>query len=245
MKKRLLFVLMIGSYCVSNAQVDTVFTYYNTTGKVDTKEMSLRYIKKYQSGELWVTEFYQTYKDVLTSRSTYLDKACTIANGNIDDFYENGAIKCSFNLVKNQHVWLKYFYPNGTLNSIGFYDAKGNLVKQEGYDTSGKIIKGYIIARMSDFKGGPKGWADYLSTHLDADVPKKNNAPTGTYSVMLSFMIEADGRVTRITAETDPGYGTKEEAIRVLKNGPKWLPAIQNNQFVMSSRKQVISFLVQ
>jgi hypothetical protein len=245
MKKLMLFVLMIGSYCVSRAQADTVFTYYNTTGKVDTKEMSLRYIKKYQLGELWVTEFYQTYKDVLTSRSTYLDKACTIANGNIDDFYENGTIKCSFNLVNNQPVWLKYFYPNGKLNGMGFYDAKGNLVKQEGYDTSGKMIKGYIISKMSDFKGGTKGWADYLSTHLNPDVPKRNDAPAGQYSVILTFMIEADGKVTGIIAETDPGYGTKEEAIRVLKNGPKWLPAIQNNQFVMSSRKQVISFLVQ
>jgi len=42
----------------------------------------------------------------------------------------------------------------------------------------------------------------------------------------------------------DPGYGTAEEAVRVIKNSPSWIPAVQNNKNVNYRQKQNITFQV-
>jgi periplasmic protein TonB len=40
------------------------------------------------------------------------------------------------------------------------------------------------------------------------------------------------------------GKGMEEEAIRVIKKGPDWVPAIQNGRNVKAYRKQPITFVV-
>jgi len=42
----------------------------------------------------------------------------------------------------------------------------------------------------------------------------------------------------------DPGYGCGAEAVRVIKKGPKWQPAIQNGRNVIYRQKQNITFEV-
>jgi protein TonB len=39
-------------------------------------------------------------------------------------------------------------------------------------------------------------------------------------------------------------YGTIEEAIRVIKKGPRWKPGIQNGIQVKSTKKQKITFVI-
>ena len=43
---------------------------------------------------------------------------------------------------------------------------------------------------------------------------------------------------------TNHGYGMEEEAMRVIKKGPKWTPAVQNGRSVKAYRKQPITFQV-
>tara|TARA_R110002111_G_scaffold58561_1_gene99012 strand:- start:2154 stop:2711 length:558 start_codon:yes stop_codon:yes gene_type:complete len=42
--------------------------------------------------------------------------------------------------------------------------------------------------------------------------------------VYLTFMIEKDGSLSEFRILRDMGYGTGEEAVRVLKLSPKWIP---------------------
>jgi protein TonB len=51
--------------------------------------------------------------------------------------------------------------------------------------------------------------------------------------------------ISDVAAENDPGYGTKDEAIRVIKRGPNWKPAVQNGRNVIYRHKQGITFVVQ
>ncbi|WP_262711153.1 energy transducer TonB [Flavobacterium franklandianum] len=50
--------------------------------------------------------------------------------------------------------------------------------------------------------------------------------------VYMSFIIEKDGSISEIKVLRDSGYGTGEEAIRVLNNSPKWLPGEQDGRKV-------------
>lgn len=94
------------------------------------------------------------------------------------------------------------------------------------------------------FPGGAKGWLTYLQNNLKADVPAKNNAPKGTYTVTVSFLVDANGKVSEVKAIKDPGYGTAAEAVRVIAQGPDWIPATQNGHKVTYRQKQNISFQI-
>lgn len=59
--------------------------------------------------------------------------------------------------------------------------------------------------------------------------------------VFVSFVIEKDGSLTDIKVLKDAGFGTGEEAIRVLKKCKKWLPAEQDGKKVRCSYTLPIS----
>jgi N-acetylmuramoyl-L-alanine amidase len=90
----------------------------------------------------------------------------------------------------------------------------------------------------------PTGWSTYLMNNLDRDLPYRNKAVPGKYTVRLSFVVNQNGDVENVIAENDPGYGTAKEAVRVIQNGPKWIPAEQEGKKVNSLVKQVIIFNV-
>ena len=94
------------------------------------------------------------------------------------------------------------------------------------------------------FPGGAQGWKTYLENNLQTDVPVKNKAPKGIYTVTLSFLIDENGKVSEVKAIKDPGYGTAAEAQRIIAKGPDWIPAIQNGHKVIYREKQNISFKV-
>ena len=101
-----------------------------------------------------------------------------------------------------------------------------------------------IVQTQAEFPGGQKGWVSYLERTLNRDLLVNTLAPVGKYSVIVSFVVDKEGNVTDVKAENDPGYGTKEEAIRVIKNGPKWVPATQNGVNVIYRQRQAIVFAV-
>ena len=97
---------------------------------------------------------------------------------------------------------------------------------------------------QAEFPGGTDGWEKYLRKNLNSFVALDNNAPNGIYTVEVTFIVDKDGNITDVKALTTPGYGTTEEVIRVIKNGPKWRPGIQNGKIVKSWRTQKVSFSV-
>ncbi len=99
-----------------------------------------------------------------------------------------------------------------------------------------------IVQIPAEFPGGQKGWVNYLERTLNRELLVNTRAPIGRYSVIVSFVVDREGNVTDVRAENDPGYGTKEEAIRVIKNGPKWIPASQNGINVIYRHRQAIVF---
>jgi len=96
----------------------------------------------------------------------------------------------------------------------------------------------------AEFPGGKSAWAKFLERNLNSALPSENGAPSGKYSVIVSFLVDKSGNISDVVAENDPGYKTKEEAIRVLKKGPSWKPAIQNGRQVAYRMRQTITFVV-
>ena len=101
-----------------------------------------------------------------------------------------------------------------------------------------------IVEKYAEFPGGQKGWVNYLENNLNRDLPVRNGAPVGKYTVVVSFWVDEEGNITNVKAENNPGYGTMEEAIRVLKNGPKWVPATQNGKNIVYRQRQAFVFMI-
>ena len=101
-----------------------------------------------------------------------------------------------------------------------------------------------MVQIPAEFPGGLPAWAKYLERNLNRDLPVDNGAPPGKYTVIVSFIVDKNGGISEVQAENDPGYGTKEEAVRVIKKGPSWKPAVQNGRNVIYRHRQSITFMV-
>jgi hypothetical protein len=105
-------------------------------------------------------------------------------------------------------------------------------------DTSGVYSVVQVEAKF------PGNWLMYITRNLNSMVPANNGAPKGKYSVTVSFLVDETGNISEVKAENDPGYGTAEEAVRVMKKMPKWMPAIRDGKNVKYRQKQTIVFVV-
>lgn len=97
----------------------------------------------------------------------------------------------------------------------------------------------------ASFPGGDAGWRRFLERNVNGQVASDNGAPEGSYTVVVQFIVDKAGNISDVKPLTKHGYGMEDEAVRAIKRGPKWVPAIQNGRNVNAYRKQPITFVVQ
>lgn len=102
------------------------------------------------------------------------------------------------------------------------------------------------VEKGAFFEGGSKGWLRYLEHNLEVNVAEKQGLPKGKYTVIVEFIIDEDGSVTEVkpVAATKACTNCIIEAVRVIKNSPKWTPAMQSGKSVKYKSKQPIIFTV-
>jgi protein TonB len=108
-----------------------------------------------------------------------------------------------------------------------------------------KNNKGLIFIKAdqeAEFPGGAKKWIRYLEKNIDVNIPDKNGAPKGVYTIIANFIVSKDGSVKSVSATTHFGYGMEDELIRVITASPNWKPASQNGKNVNAYRRQSITF---
>jgi TonB family protein len=98
------------------------------------------------------------------------------------------------------------------------------------------------VNKESEFVGGIQALAQYLQKNLVyPDTAVKKNVE-GT--VLVQFSVNKDGSVgeVKVISGNELGYGLPEEAIRVVSNMPKWVPAKQGESYITSYKKIPIVF---
>ncbi len=112
-------------------------------------------------------------------------------------------------------------------------------------DTSGRDAMFSKVDVEASFKGGQEAWVSFVQKNLNADVPVRNGAPAGQYTVVVQFIVDAEGQISDIKALTRQSYGMEEEVRRVIRLSTIWEPAQQNGRSVKAYRKQPITFVVE
>ena len=96
------------------------------------------------------------------------------------------------------------------------------------------------VEQVPEFAGGLEKFGAYLSKNIRYPAVARENNVQGR--VICTFVVERDGSLTDIKVVRGIGSGCDEEAIRVLKNSPKWKPGIQNGRPVRVQYSVPISF---
>ncbi|WP_293305545.1 M56 family metallopeptidase [Pedobacter sp. UBA5917] len=102
-------------------------------------------------------------------------------------------------------------------------NTETGAVKSENID---KVYDFVSIEKQPEFPGGIAKFYKYLGGSIKYPKMAQDNNVQG--KVFLSFVVEKDGSLSDIQITRGLGSGTDEEAIRVLKESPKWNPGIQN-----------------
>jgi protein TonB len=90
------------------------------------------------------------------------------------------------------------------------------------------------------FKGGLQGLSQYLSNNLQ--YPKEASAKNIGGKVVLTFIVEKNGKVSHVEAISSPDISLSNEAIKVMTNCPHWRPARVNEKPVKMRYTVPISF---
>lgn len=159
-------------------------------------------------------------------------------------------------IVKDEEVKKEDIPPEQTQLA----EAKIAVIAQEGIKDIGiaaVIDEGKQIIEVIDdhkvfekveveaiFPGGESAWRKYLERNLNANAPVDAGAAEGKYTVLIQFIVDREGVISDVKALTRHGYGMEDDAIKVIRKGPRWTPALQNGRHVKAYRKQPITFIV-
>lgn len=106
---------------------------------------------------------------------------------------------------------------------------EGPIVPNQEHNNDIDSMVAYTyVEESAHFPGGDKELADFLVKNIkfpnsEADVRGK---------VYLSFIVEKDGSLTNIKVLRGLYFPINEEAIRVVKLMPKWIPGKHNGEIV-------------
>ena len=151
----------------------------------------------------------------------------------------------SINILKDTAAFTRYG-DKGKNGVIEIYTKRAlksqvnELYLEEIKEDDNKVYEKVEVE--ASFKGGEREWRKNLEKNLDPNVPVKNGCKPGVYTVVIQFIVDKEGSVSDVRALTNHGFGMEEEAMRIIKKGPDWVPAIQNGRQVKAYRKQPITF---
>jgi protein TonB len=120
--------------------------------------------------------------------------------------------------------------PNLGEIGMGGMGGTGIGVKAGESAQGGNTIIEFTAERMPEFPGGQSAMYEYISRNLQYPRQAIENNIAGR--VLISFVIMPDGQVEMSQVEKGIGFGCDDEALRVVREMPTWMPAEQNGRKV-------------
>ena len=97
-----------------------------------------------------------------------------------------------------------------------------------------------IVENQPEFPGGMAKLYKYLAHNVKFPSPAEESGVQG--QVVVHFVVEKDGSISNVTVLRGIGGGYDKEAVRVVKNMPKWKPGMQKGKPVRVSFNLPIRF---
>ena len=127
-----------------------------------------------------------------------------------------------------------------------------NIAAAERVSSEGKRMESARAAGIS-LKGKSEQAGDYIppqpaagrdtfNLYIEKNIRNPEPGKTIQEVVTLSFLVYGDGTISGIRIIGSPGEDYSREAIRLIKGGPAWKPAMENNRILEDSVRVSIVF---
>jgi TonB family protein len=83
---------------------------------------------------------------------------------------------------------------------------------------------------------------DDFNRYIEKNIHRPDSLTGQRVVVVAVVSVKADGSVNRIRILRSPGPKFSEEALRLIRSGPQWLPAQQNGEKINDSVRVRIVF---
>ena len=104
---------------------------------------------------------------------------------------------------------------NKLLFSFLFLFSGHFAFSQDSAAADNKIFE--AVETEAEFPGGGEAWKNFLIKNLNPNVPVKNGAPVGKYTVFVQFIVDKDGTISEVVPLTKLGFGMENEVVQLLK----------------------------
>ena len=118
------------------------------------------------------------------------------------------------------------------------YKTPGPVQEEEAEVQEQEIFQ--VVENAPAFPGGDMARMKFLQDNIKYPIMAKESGIQGT--VYVTFVVERSGAVTDVKILRGIGGGCDEEALRVVKNMPKWEPGKQRGKPVRVQFNMPIKF---
>jgi TonB family protein len=117
---------------------------------------------------------------------------------------------------------------------LHYFQHKGVVDGEEVYGEKGQLVT------MPQFPGGGNKLKEFLADNIHYPVECEESGIMG--KVVVEFVVEKDGKVTKVKPykSSDPAFN--EEACRVVKKMPRWTPGKVGDEPITVNYKLPITF---
>jgi TonB family protein len=127
----------------------------------------------------------------------------------------------------------------GDLKFLEVY-SNGKLVSGKSTNKNGEVKTYTEVATLPSYPGGTDDFLRYLAKNVRYPRSEMGNKFEG--KVVVFFEIEKDGSINNIAVTQPLKPAFDAEAVRVVKQSPKWIPATQRGVPIRSHYTATISF---
>lgn len=210
----------------NNKLVDTCIRFFS-----NGKPEEIRYYDPASKDSLYklIQLYYEDGKPYLDDRGNGYVKRNVSKTKTTEGAYKNG---------KKDGVWKEYDLKKKEELEEEYID--GVFKKGTSKDESGNIYHYTIKQQLPQFKGGGPAFSKFLSNKLIYPTEAKARSIQG--KVLLSFIVDEDGKLGELKVLKSASPDLDKEALRVMSLSPKWQPGIQNGKPVKVSYTVPIVF---
>ena len=112
--------------------------------------------------------------------------------------------------------------------------------KEQNESESNKIFNGDDVDQQPSFPGGTNALNTFIGSNLKYPVFAQEKGIQGR--VVVKFIVEKDGSISNVEVNRSVDRDLDNEAMRVIKNMPKWNPAKQNGTEVRAYYDVPVAF---
>ncbi|MFT3933215.1 MAG: energy transducer TonB [Chitinophagaceae bacterium] len=253
MKVYLLFlffsIITTTSICQSSGNAGEAFYMLDAKMKGTDADKAVYFIHVFKVHDsCWQFDTYNILGPIISSEQ-YKDNKGSEAGGMFCYYNKKGKVDSS-GMYQNGFQQGSWYFINdtGRYYMLKEYDAGRiitvkDIIKIDSIrklEEANKTIKPDSTEKEADFVGGQSRWIYYLGKHMV--YPERALKADKQGTVVVQFIIDEDGNVTYPEIVRSVEYSLDQEAIRLIKNSPTWIPGEKNGKKVKSYKMQPITF---